>query len=74
MRDIPPKANLDPLLLSTREEYIEWLKSLDFTDSRGMLIEPNYENLAPPLEELPMLVIYTGDEDNPFVIRPLCLH
>lgn len=75
MRDIPPPATKKPILLSTREEYIEWLKTLEFTDAYGKLVEPDYEALAPPLEELPMLIIWTTELQEPQpIIRSICLN
>lgn len=74
-RDIPPAASKKPLLLHNREEYLEFLKTLEFTDAYGKLIEPDYESIIPPDYEFPILIIWAGELMNePPIMRPISLN
>lgn len=77
MRIIPDAADDNPILLNNPDEYKEWLKTMDFTDAYGKVIEPDYEKLTPSLEEFPILILFAQDDYNQIkgpISRPISLN
>lgn len=72
MRPIPDKVERRQWLLTNDSDYKEWLDSIEFVDNNGIPTKPDYDELLPPADEYPILIIWA--ENGMPIMRTISLN
>lgn len=65
---IPDEDEHKPSMISSKTSYIEFLKTLPFTDEQGNPTVPDYEAMVPVDLEYPFLIIWVMGHPIPRAI------